>query len=708
MSSTVNLMGFLSRVKNLQKRITASMGLKIMIALTSVISLFLLVCFFFIVRMMVEGQYHALEMRGRELGLFFSKAVTDPLLQHDRMTLDELVAQAAKSEDMIYTYVVDASGKIANKALFSFNPSRSEAREFSAQGQAVDIEAFVGTVKKEEDVLEVQTDVKVGNTKLATVKMGLSRDGARRESRQLMWMLAGTGFIVIGLLVLMMSVMVRKMIVSPTRAAAAVVLNIAGGDLSHRVHVQTRDELGTLGQGLNSMLVGLTGMIENMRESSRKTETAWKEAREISAEIAGGSTTQAESVEKAASSISEMNSSLKEIAGSVDDLYQTSEQTSSSVLEMAASTNEVARSMTELSSAINDTSLAIDHLSTAVRQIAENVEVLSATADETAASATEISASVKEVEASAKESAAIAEAVADDAQQLGMQSIEKTIEGMNRIEVTARRTAEIINRLGDRAENIGGILTVIEDITDQTGLLALNAAILAAQAGEHGKGFAVVAAEIRQLANRTASSTQEIGKLIASVQEESRGAVEVMREEVAMVEDGVRLARDAGDALRKILSRADLSRDMSRGINKAATEQARGIRQVSDAIGKITSMTHEIARAASEQKQGSEQITRASEKMRELTNFVKMSTEAQAKGSREITATVENMNAKTSMVNRAANEVRTGSDMIVQAIERIKEIAKTNTVQALRLNNALDVMITQSELLQKEIEQFKT
>jgi methyl-accepting chemotaxis protein len=155
---------------------------------------------------------------------------------------------------------------------------------------------------------------------------------------------------------------------------------------------------------------------------------------------------------------------------------------------------------------------------------------------------------------------------------------------MNRIEATARRTADVINRLGERAENVGSILTVIEDITDQTGLLALNAAILAAQAGEHGKGFAVVAAEIRGLASRTAASTQEIGKLITAVQEESREAVGVVREEVAMVAEGARLARDAGDALNKILKRADLSRDMSRGINKAATEQARGIRQVSEAV----------------------------------------------------------------------------------------------------------------------------
>jgi methyl-accepting chemotaxis protein len=279
---------------------------------------------------------------------------------------------------------------------------------------------------------------------------------------------------------------------------------------------------------------------------------------------------------------------------------------------------------------------------------------------------------------------------------------------MSRIESTARRTADVVNRLGERAENIGSILTVIEDITDQTGLLALNAAILAAQAGEHGKGFAVVAAEIRELAGRTAASTQEIGKLITSVQEESREAVGVMREEVSMVEEGVRLARDASSALGKIVERADQSRDMSRSINKAATEQVRGVRQVSDAVDKISEMSHQISQAVNEQRIGSEQITKASEKMRELTRFIRTSTDEQARGSKDISGAVENMSAKIGMVNRAAGEVQTGSDLIVKSIERIKEIARSNADLAAGLNVAMDVMVKQAESLTKEISKFKT
>src|SRR5512135_1629229 len=174
-----------------------------------------------------------------------------------------------------------------------------------------------------------------------------------------------------------------------------------------------------------------------------------------------------------------------------------------------------------------------------------------------------------------------------------MRSIEKTIDGMNRMETTARRTADVVNRLGGRAESIGSILTVIEDITDQTSLLALNAAILAAQAGEHGKGMSVVATEIRELANRTAASTQEISKLIVAVQEDSREAVAVMGKGVQLTTEGTRLAREAGDALQKILERAGQAREMSHAISRAAAEQTVGMRQVSEAVDRINAMSHE-------------------------------------------------------------------------------------------------------------------
>ncbi|MCK9418156.1 MAG: methyl-accepting chemotaxis protein [Nitrospirae bacterium] len=694
--------------KRLKDRIDASMGLKFMFALFGAVAVLMVMGSFFVARMLMDGQYRALETRGREMGQLLGKAGTDALLHRDIPVLDGLVAETVKSPDVLYTYIADSSNVILNNASVSFNRAHPDVKKLLAQGEIEDTATFAAKAKEKFDPVEVQVDVKDGDTRTGLVTMGFSRAAVRKDGRDAVLLLLGTSVLITGALALMIYLMVRSMIVLPAKEAVAVASNIAAGDLTQSMRVTSSDELGMLGRGLNRMTIGLKGMIENVREAARKTAAIWGEVKGTSQEITGGSKGQAEAVEEVASSVNEMHFALKEMADNVKDLYSHSETTSSSVIEMAASSNEVAKTIVQLSTAIEDTSTAIIQMSAAVRQIAENVEVLLSSAEDTAASATEISASVKEVESNAKESASLAEAVASDAKQLGMRSIEKTIEGMSRIETTARRTADVVNRLGERAENIGSILTVIEDITDQTGLLALNAAILAAQAGEHGKGFAVVAAEIRELANRTALSTQEIGKLITAVQEESREAVGVMREEVSLVEEGVRLARDASSALEKIVERADHSRDMSRSINKAATEQVRGVRQVSDAVDKINEMTHQISQAVNEQRQGSEQITRASEKMRELTRFIRSSTDEQARGSKDISAAVENMSAKIGMVNRAAGEVQAGSDLIVRSIERIKEIARSNADLAAGLNVAMDVMVKQSESLNKEISKFRT
>lgn len=694
--------------KTLLDRMDSSMGFKFLFALIGAVTVLMVAGTFFVAHMLADGQYRGFETRGREMGQLLGKAGMDALPRRDIPALDGLVAEMLKSPDMLYAYVTDSSDIALNNVSVSFNRTHPDLKDLLEQGTIKDTAGLAAKAKETLDPVEVTVDIKNGDNRLGSVRMGFSRAAVRKSARHVVWLLLGTSALIVGSLALMVSVMVRRMIVLPAKEALDAATNIAAGDLSQSVRVRSNDELGTLGRGINLMTMGLKGMIENVREAARRTAAIWGEVKGTSLEITEGSKGQADAVEEVASSVNEMHFSLKEMAGNVKDLYSTSETTSSSVIEMAASSAEVAKTIVQLSTAIEDTSTAIIQMSAAVRQIAENVEVLSSAAEDTAASATEISASVKEVESNATESAALAEGVASDAKQLGMVAIEKTIEGMSRIESTARRTADVVNRLGERAENIGSILTVIEDVTDQTGLLALNAAILAAQAGEHGKGFAVVAAEIRELANRTAASTQEIGKLITSVQEESREAVGVMREEITMVEKGVRLSLDAGEALRKIIDRADQSRDMSRSINKAATEQVRGIRQVSDAVDKINEMTHQISQAVNEQKVGSEQITRAAEKMRELTRFIRTSTDEQARGSKDISSAVENISAKIGMVNRAAGEVQTGSDLIVKSIERIKEIARSNADLAAGLNVAMDVMVKQSETLNAEISKFRT
>lgn len=692
--------------ERLKDAIRSSMGLKLMITLSGWITVLMLLGSLFVGRMLLDSQYRAMEQRGRDIGIVLGKASVDRLIAKDLIGLNMLVEDVVKSQDIIAVVFTNIDGTPLTSARASFNVRNEDVKAVRDAENTDDVAKLSAAIRRELSPVEVSVDVLLAGTKLAEVRMGFSRAEARTNTAKVVALLLATSLVIVLSISVIVYIMTRRMIAAPTSAAEAVASAIAAGDLTQSVRVSTIDEIGNLGRGLNRMVIGLKGMIGNIRGSSEQLVLVSGEVTDVAVSVSAASKVQNEALEEAASSVNEMHFSLKEIGGSMDDLSETAEQTSSAVIETAASIDEVARLMTDLSSSIEETSSAITQMSASIRQNAESVGVLSVLANETASTTTEISAAVREVESGAKQSVALAEAVTADARDLGMRSIEKTIEGMRRIEEESQRTADVINRLGGRAENIGGILTVIEDVTDQTSLLALNAAILAAQAGEHGKGFAVVAAEIRELANRTASSTSEIGKLIVSVQEESREAVEVMRKGVQLAAEGTLLAREAGDALRKILERADQSREMSRSISRATAEQVTGIRQVSEAVDGINNMAHQIQQATSEQKTGSEQIMRASEKMREITHFVKSATAEQVKASRNITNIMETMGSKVNMVKRASGEVRTGSDLIVKAIERIKMTARENAELASNLNSAVEVLTVQTGALKKELGRF--
>ena len=692
----------------MKKGIRESVGLKFVIALSSCIALLMLAGTIVVARVMMSSQEKGVRARAQEMGVILGKASMDRIIAGDLIGLNILVEDVVKSPDIVAIVFANANGLPITSARASFNRRNPAVKDMIDRLKTEDVQAIASAVRRELDPIECAVDILLDGTKLGEVRLSFSSATIRSGAVSIVLLLLGTSLVIVLALSALIYLMVKKMIVMPACAAEIVATKIAGGDLTQHVRVSTYDEIGTLGRGLNSMIVGLKGMIEGIRDAAQRLRTVSSDVAGVSTNVIAASTVQSESVEEAASSVNEMHFSLTEIAGSVEDLNNTAEQTTSAVIETAASIDEVAHTMADLSSSIEDTSTAITQMSAAIRNIDENVSSLSGLIDETSATATEVGASVREVEANATQSVSLAEAVTADAQELGIRSIDRTVEGMRRIEEETRRSADVINRLGSRAESIGGILTVIEDITDQTSLLALNAAILAAQAGEHGKGFAVVAAEIRELANRTAASTQEIASLILSVQEETREAVGVMGKSVVLAEDGMRLVNDAGDGLRKILERADRSRAMSHSISRAAAEQTRGMRRVSEALEGIREMSHQIAKATAEQRGGGEQILRAAEKMREITRFVRAATAEQVKASSGITAAVETMSTKVGLMNRASGEVRAGSDMIVKAIERIKTTARENAELAGRLNSAVDVMTVQTEALTKEIGRFIT
>ncbi|MEZ0312366.1 MAG: methyl-accepting chemotaxis protein [Myxococcota bacterium] len=401
-----------------------------------------------------------------------------------------------------------------------------------------------------------------------------------------------------------------------------------------------------------------------------------------------------------ARAVEESMGSHRHITEGIDGLSRSAEATSSSILQMVAINTEVTENIHNLALSVQETTTAIEEMTFSVKEVAKNIEELSTAAEETAASMNEMDVSISQVETNANETSKLSETVTSDA-ETGVSAINKTINGIDKIKESSRVAAEVIGNLGQKIDEIGNILTVIDDVAEQTNLLALNAAIIAAQAGEHGRGFAVVADEIKALAERTGSSTKEIAELIKAVQDESRNAIQVMSQGVEDVEEGVRLGHNAEDALRKIVESAKRSTLMIKAIAQATVEQSKGSKQVTNAISRIAETVQQIALATAEQAKGSEQIMKSAERMKVITQQVERSTEEQNRGGRQMTEAIENIRDMVEQITQALQALYRGNDRASAASTQVK----TATERSVEVCRSLERLVGDSMRQLEQLEQ---
>jgi methyl-accepting chemotaxis protein len=478
------------------------------------------------------------------------------------------------------------------------------------------------------------------------------------------------------------------------------------GNLNIRVEIDSGDELGALGTDFNTMLGKLSEMMGNVNKSTGELGHVTDNLTEASKQVVNGAQLQAEGISTTSSAMSQINASIKGVAQGVDSLSLSATESSSSILEMAASVEEVAQNVENLALSVDEVSSSITEMAASIKQVGNSVINLMDTSTSTASSVMEMDSSIKQVESNVVETAAISEEVRKDA-EMGKKSVEATIAGISEIKRASGITYEVITTLSGRANDIGTILSVIDEVAEQTNLLALNAAIIAAQAGEHGKGFAVVADEIKELAERTSSSTREIALVIRGVQEETQRAVEAINLAEKSIAEGEMLSQKSGEALNKIVGGVEKSTERMGEIARATVEQARGSVMIRDAMERVSEMVAQIAKATHEQGQGSELITTAVQRMKDLTAQVRASTREQSKVGSFIARSTEDITEMIQKIKSACDEQSRGSEQIVIAVEDIQQSTNINLEAIDILNNALESLIHQKEILNKEMSVFK-
>ena len=264
--------------------------------------------------------------------------------------------------------------------------------------------------------------------------------------------------------------------------------------------------------------------------------------------------------------------------------------------QMQSSLHDVIGKIHDAAARLGDAS---ESMAATAQQVADGSSQQSDSTASIAASVEQMTVSISVVTDSAK----TAHALADEARQSsieGARHVKETIGEINTIAGSVTSSTQVVRVLGEQSDKISGIVGVIREIADQTNLLALNAAIEAARAGEQGRGFAVVADEVRKLAEKTASSTQEISDMIAEIQQGTQTAVRQMEQGTAQVEKGVSVAAATGDAMSSIEAGAGKVLVAVDEISTALQEQSTASTQISQGVERIAQMTEENSAAVNE------------------------------------------------------------------------------------------------------------
>jgi methyl-accepting chemotaxis protein len=292
----------------------------------------------------------------------------------------------------------------------------------------------------------------------------------------------------------------------------------------------------------------------------------------------GPEITSANETSELGAALNTMNHNLREM---ISGISQSAELLASAIEQLSASTEQIARGAQESFGQTNQVATAVEQMSATILEVAKN----SNQAAESAKKATETAIKGGEI-------------------------VDLSIQAMNRIAEVVQESARTIKALGINSNRIGEIISVIDDIADQTNLLALNAAIEAARAGEQGRGFAVVADEVRKLAERTTKATKEIATMIKSIQSDTSGAVASMDIGTKEVENGVEMALKAGEALKEIVNMVQNVSDMISQIATASEEQSAAIEQISTSIEAIASITKESATGTQQSSKACKELNR--------------------------------------------------------------------------------------------------
>jgi methyl-accepting chemotaxis protein len=454
-------------------------------------------------------------------------------------------------------------------------------------------------------------------------------------------------------LAISMGLIIANDITKPLAIATNTARKVSLGDLIRDMNLKQRDmvvnrkdEIGDLGRNIISMIKYLQEIGVVTESISRNDLTVTVNLRSEKDELGHSLTAMLENLRQ---SIGEITDNANNLSAAAGQLAEAANQAGQATNQITTTIQQVARGTSDQAAGVNKTASATEQMTKAIEGVAKGAQEQSQAISRAAEITTQMNTAILTVAENIK-TVSEESKNSENAARSGVITVEETLRGMQNIKAKVGVSTAKVQEMGKRSGEIGAIVETIEDIASQTNLLALNAAIEAARAGEHGKGFAVVADEVRKLAERSSQATKEIGSLISGIQLTVGEAVKAMEESSTEVEAGVASANKAGTALSNILegahtvnSLASQAGTAAEDMNKASGELVSSVDSVSAVVEENTAATEEMTANASEVSQAIESIASVSEENSAAIEEVSASTEEMSAQVEEVTSSAQSL-----------------------------------------------------------------
>ena len=495
-------------------------------------------------------------------------------------------------------------------------------------------------------------------------------------------------------------------ITSPMRVLVTLAQEMADGrfDTEHRIF--SDDQVGELARSFATTRETLRMLIGRVRSSGGVITEGVVTMTAGTSSLIGGALEQTGLAEESTLALRRVTDEARSVLEDVERVAELTGDSASRASELRASSHEVGRRAVELFSSAEQSSTAANEIDAAAREMARRSMELSGVGSEVLAFVSQMEATIAQITRTGATTADLSVEVRQNA-GAGEAAVEATVAAIRKTQESMRRITTVFDSLQQGLGQIDRILEFIGEVTRKTHLLSLNAAIIAAHAGDADSGFSVIADEVRELAERTGSSTKEISGIIRNVRPLTREALTALEEGVASVDETVALAQKASGGLATIRTSTDRSLEMTHSVSASLEDQAEASRHLHRVIGQMSDNVAEMHRATEGQAEATRMLAAEAERVHDVARQVKRATEEQTEVEDGIARAMEAIAADVRMIrDRLGNQIQ-HTQQIAANSDVTLTIAHRNNGVAEQFGVALGELLRHGQQFAVDVARFR-